>query len=580
MPPKKKNVIESIDKSPIKFTTKKIIFSSIIYALLVFIIYYLFLPRINFKSVGFYFFLIFILFIPFAIFFYRYRKHKELKEKRNYYQALKFDNNQLIRKVEKNIKYLYTPSKIMITSFGIVFSFMLTLLLILSIPGWQLVSAKSYASQANIVTKHDDELKSVFSYENGEVKLPVIDKALSFKLAQAKLGDYGAQYHIDSNVFTIITIVKDGKDELVRVTPLEYENVFVAMSKGSSGSVGYILVNVITKEAELIKTKSGMKFLPSGVFSNDLDRHIRFKYSSKLYASKYFEIDDDGNPYWIVPTHTHDIGVFGGKNPEGVIIVNPLNGDTNYYNLGKEPYWVDRTVDESIVSKQVTNALRYKNGFFNTLFSKNEVFQLSDGYNYFMKNGEAYYVSAVTSPNESDQTSIGFIAINLKTYDIYRYNNQGITEMRARDIAQLDERVKAQALEATWPILITYQDIPTYFLVLKNDVQTQKYVFINVTDGSLVAMGDSINEAKANYETLLNNIGLIENEDLEITGVVTRIRDIGTAIEFILDYDYENYYSVQVSLDNIGRFLQIGDKVKITYKQFTSYRNVTSIQLV
>ena len=35
-------------------------------------------------------------------------------------------------------------------------------------------------------------------------------------------------------------------------------------------------------------------------------------------------------------------------------------------------------------------------------------------YNYFIKNGQTYYVSCITSPNENDQTSIGFVTINLK----------------------------------------------------------------------------------------------------------------------------------------------------------------------
>jgi hypothetical protein len=44
-----------------------------------------------------------------------------------------------------------------------------------------------------------------------------------------------------------------------------------------------------------------------------------------------------------------------------------------------------------------------------------EVFQLSDGYNYLLKDNATYYISCITSPNENDQTSIGFLIINLKT---------------------------------------------------------------------------------------------------------------------------------------------------------------------
>ena len=50
--------------------------------------------------------------------------------------------------------------------------------------------------------------------------------------------------------------------------------------------------------------------------------------------------------------------------------------------------YVQRVIDDTIVENQANNALYYKNGFFNAEFGqKKEVFQLSDGYNYFIKNG-------------------------------------------------------------------------------------------------------------------------------------------------------------------------------------------------
>lgn len=110
---------------------------------------------------------------------------------------------------------------------------------------------------------------------------------------------------------------------------------------------------------------------------------------------------------------------------------------------------------KQLSAKQADNALTYKNGFWNTLFAKKEVFQLSDGYNYFIKDGNTYYVSCITSPNSNDQTSIGFITINLKTKESIRYSNPGITEMRAREIAQNDEEGKSTKFRFNLADIIT-----------------------------------------------------------------------------------------------------------------------------
>ena len=149
--------------------------------------------------------------------------------------------------------------------------------------------------------------------------------------------------------------------------------------------------------------------------------------------------------------------------------------------------------------------------------------------------------------------------------------------MRAREIAMQDERVKAQSLTATWPILINYNGTPTYFVVLKNSVQAQKIVFINVSDGSLVAMGNNINEAMLEYNKLLASNGNDTTLDEVITGKVTRIRDTGTTIEFTVE-NQEGYFVVNVDLSLDARFLAVGDTVKMTVKKFDGYNFVTSIE--
>lgn len=64
-----------------------------------------------------------------------------------------------------------------------------------------------------------------------------------------------------------------------------------------------------------------------------------------------------------------------------------------------------------------------------------------------IKNNDFYFISTVTSDNENDQTSIGFLIMSLKTKETLFFNSmefQGLTEMRARQIAEQEDSVKAQ----------------------------------------------------------------------------------------------------------------------------------------
>lgn len=563
--------------------SKKYLLIYVAYLLTVFGFWYFTLPFINFRDPSFYVFFVLVLSVPVAVIFTVIMKNKTKNKENNEYTTYKFERGTgKFVKVNRSVSDdHYTDGLMLKAVIGLV-AITITLVFVLSIFGMKIFNAKKYASQLDITIGNAEDLNTTFDYESGEVLLPRIDKDLAFKLAEARLDEYGSQYSIDYDNFTLISVNRNGKTELIRVTPLEYATPFVALSRRESGTIGYIEVNVITQEAKLVTYPDGegLKYMPSAIFGKDLDRHIRTNYPTVLYQNKYFEIDNDGNPYWVIPTIKKEIGLFNGPTPSGVLVVDPISGDMNLYDLEdtSKPDWLQRAVDETVVEEQANNALTYKNGFFNTLFAKKEVFQLSDGYNYFIKDGNTYYVSCITSPNLNDQTSIGFLIVNLKTKEAVRYSNPGITEMRAREIAQYDERVKAQQLDSTWPILITYHNVPTYFVVLKNEVQSQRIVLINVEDGTLVAMGDTLDAAKQEYESLLANKGIIDSDEEEMIVVVSAVRDLGNKIQFMVEGNNNEYFEVDVELSLVARFLKVGDKVAIKFKKNSGYNLVLEIK--
>lgn len=564
------------NKKEMSFKTKFTIF--IVCGLVIlFLMYYLCLPIINLRVAGFYVFLAFVaLYVSIIVCtIIGQKKIKEVGEeeyvgKRYDYASGKF------YKVSKKVKEKYSMEYISFINSMLTIGSLILVLIILALTGAKIFNAKKYYGQLDVQTGTMEEFEQVFNYDSGDVKLPILDSDLAFKLAQSKISQYGAQYTIDFDNFTLISVTRDGEDKLLRIAPLEYSNFFVSLNRYNQGTVGYIEVDVITKEAKIVEFEDGLKYMPSSIFGKDLDRHVRFTYPSEIVNNKYFEIDDEGNPYWIFPTIKKEIGVFHGETAKGVIVVDPISGECTRYNLGEEPEWIDRATIETIADSQATNYFKFKNGWFNAVLGqKKEVFQMSDGYNYFIKDGKTYYVSCITSPNENDQTSIGFIIINLKDRTSTFYAIDGTTEMRAREIAENDYRVKAQAFTSTWPILIDFNGVPTYFVVLKNEVQAQMIVFIDVETGIKVGMGETIEEAKTDYAKQLD---IVISNTKEVSGKIVSIRDLDSRIEFMVE-GIDRYFVVNVDekTNNDIRFMQVNQEFSITYSEETNYNLVTKM---
>ena len=113
----------------------------------------------------------------------------------------------------------------------------------------------------------------------------------------------------------------------MKVSGLKYASFFKWWNNRNSGVPGYVQVNPVNSEAKYVKLTKPMKYVPSAYFNYNLQRHVQLTYPTKIISGYKFEVDDDGNPYYICPTMTARVGLFGGIDVNGVIICDPIDGE-------------------------------------------------------------------------------------------------------------------------------------------------------------------------------------------------------------------------------------------------------------
>ena len=195
----------------------------------------------------------------------------------------------------------------------------------------------------------------IFEKEIEEVdfnKLPLLDRDSTLKIGDRTMGQMSelvSQFDV-SNQYTQINY----NDEIMRVTPLEYNGFIKWITNRKNGIKGYITVNSTTGSAKLIKLKKGLKYAPSAYFNENLYRKIQMTYPTKNIDSINFEIDNEGNPYWIASIVKY-VGVGLRRDVTGIIIFNPTNGKSKYYPLNKIPSWVDHVYEADLILEQVAD---------------------------------------------------------------------------------------------------------------------------------------------------------------------------------------------------------------------------------
>ncbi len=368
--------------------------------------------------------------------------------------------------------------------------------------------AGTYSSVINIQTADFDE-DMPETNEITDIALMDTDSArIIGNRALGNLSDVVSQYEV-STQYTQINY----KDTPQKVANLEYNGFFKWINNKSKGVPGYIMVDPVKNVANYVKLEKALKYVPSAYFNENLYRELRFSYPTKIFDSCYFEINEEGNPYYIVSCLAPKAGLFGAMDVSEVIIFDPCDGTSELYSVGDVPQWVDIVYTGDLASRKYNWYGTLSGGFINSLIGQKDCKQTTDDYGYIMIDDDVWYYTGITSVI-SDESNIGFILTNARTGQYKYYPMVGAEEHSA--MAAAEGEVQEKGYAASFPCLINVADEATYILVLKdNNGLVKLYALVNVENYSFVATGESQAEAIAAYKKLLISNNII-SEDTEI----------------------------------------------------------------
>ena len=436
-----------------------------------------------------------------------------------------------------------------------------------SICGARLFNAKQYRELLSVKDGDFTTDVSAITYDH----IPRLDSDSAKKLGDRKMGelsDMVSQFTVMDNYTQI-----NYQGRPVRVTPLKYVDLFKWMSNVKSGVPGYLMIDMVTQEVELVRLQEGMKYSTAEHFGRNLDRHLRFRYPTKIFASQNFEVDESGTPYWICPTYRFTIGLYGGRDIEGAVLVNAVTGECAYYAVEDIPSWVDRVYNADLIIEQYDYYGTLINGFWNSVFAQKDCKVTTDGYNYMALGDDVYMYTGVTSV-AADQSNIGFILSNQRTKETKFYTVAGAEEYSAMASAQ--GQVQEMRYTATFPLLLNVADEPTYFMALKDASNLVKmYAMVNVRQYQIVVAADTVEECERLYVAKLSDDGVIENApapsgELQITAALTEIRSAvvgGNTCFYYRLVGSDKTYALSMATDQRAVTLNVGDTVTFFYEE-------------
>jgi hypothetical protein len=284
-------------------------------------------------------------------------------------------------------------------------------MLLIMVSGAKVFHASSYASIIQVQDAvFEEDLAETLSTDS----IALMDTQSAKMLGDREIGSLStvvSQYNVSEDYTQI-----DYNGSPKKVSALDYAGFFKWKNNHEEGVPGYVIVDPVSMSASYQKNDSGMIYVPSAFFREDAARYIRRHFTTEIFGNPHFEIDEEGNPYYVAEVYEQTISLFGGETVKGAILLNPVDGEVQYYALDAVPNWVDVVYDGDLICTQYNWYGTLQNGFVNSIFGKKGC-----------KRVTTYTSSDEESEDEAPVSDYGYVA---KDGDIWIYT--GITSVNGR----------------------------------------------------------------------------------------------------------------------------------------------------
>ena len=556
---------------------------SVVFALITgAVVYYFMLPPLNFKAIELYYFLGIVIasFIGYLVLLTGVFRHTEY------------------------VPYIKRSSRVPLILVGV----LVVVIAVGYVVGSQFFRAKRYSEIMPV--KEDQNFSADFG-EPDFATIPKLDERASATVALKAMGeladlDLESQFKIYNGVAASTCYPQINYEQRpVRLAMLQYANIIKWVTNMHDGLPGYIIIDTANEDQEFVALDTPIRYSLADHFGRHVKRVARFAYPTLIFDDPSFEIDDSGSPYWIIPHLDKTIGLFGGRDVKGIVLVDAVTGKTQYHSMDEVKTdaalkWIDRVYADDLIVEQYDYYGRYRKGFWNSVLGQENCVKTTEGSNYIALDDDVWLYTGVTSLT-SDESIVGFVLVNQRTKETRFYRVSGGKESAGQDAAK--GLVQEKNYEASFPLLVNIGGEPTYFMSLKDNAQTvQLYAMVNVRQYNKIKVtGNSISGCLDSYVAALKAEGVDVEKDVEnitlpeengetatpqstdgteIVGRIAEIRsaviDGNTVFYFRLEND-AHYYSISAADSEIAIILKVGDNVRATAHGTGSIIQLSSI---
>ena len=445
----------------------------------------------------------------------------------------------------------------------------------------EVFNARKYAS---VIEVEEADFATDMKESDEVTNIALMDSDSARYLGNKTLGKVShmvSQYVVSEN-YTQINYQYTPK----KVANLEHADFFKWFANMEAGVPGYVMVDPVNNSAEYMELKKPLKYVESAFFGDDLMRKLRFDYPTKIFDDFIsFEVDDEGNPYYIITCLEPKVFPFGAMDVCEAIIFDPCTGESEIYAVEDVPAWVDAVYSGDLAEQKYNWFGTLSGGFINSIIGNKDCKQTTDDYGYIVIGDDVWYYTGVTSVT-SDESNIGFIISNARTGEYKYYPVIGAEEHGAMNAAEGE--VQEKGYEASFPSLVNVSGQATYIMVLKDDAGYVKlYALVNVEQPNVVATAPNQADAMKAYKELLVENEIVEGEKLpetELLATEVTVKEIktytidGNTVIYFVGQDGYYYQGMLRDLEQMV-FFEVGDILYVEYSK-TENEKIRLIEVV